>query len=317
MIVGEPTLMGGEFGEDDERIITRLENSQYDPAAAAIVAQQQMAAAGMGIPTSSGAVGGPLPPFSRPPAFPPAFHPGGGGQSPMMYAPGPPYSSSPSFKPQQSPHYGHPNSVPAPPYGTGVGGPMMPASVPPPHGARIMSPMTSAGCGSGVGGNPATPGGGCGNAQIMFAPPPSIAGSEPGGMAGAGSQQLQPPRSSSAGDGPAFPPPPPPPTHTYQPLQPPSSHADPRVTPPLTLMQQQQQQLNGPFQGQKSPPVNSPGTAGLQFPPPLTSFCGGSNRASMDSSVQGGSSTPRLQPSSQQTPDGASTSLVTCVFHIV
>lgn len=29
MLVGEPTLMGGEFGAEDERIITRLENTQY------------------------------------------------------------------------------------------------------------------------------------------------------------------------------------------------------------------------------------------------------------------------------------------------
>lgn len=32
MVVGEPTLMGGEFGDEDERLITRLENSQYDAA---------------------------------------------------------------------------------------------------------------------------------------------------------------------------------------------------------------------------------------------------------------------------------------------
>lgn len=31
MIVGEPTLMGGEFGEKDERLIARLENVQFDP----------------------------------------------------------------------------------------------------------------------------------------------------------------------------------------------------------------------------------------------------------------------------------------------
>jgi hypothetical protein len=34
MVVGEPSLMGGEFGEEDERLITRLENSQFDAAAA-------------------------------------------------------------------------------------------------------------------------------------------------------------------------------------------------------------------------------------------------------------------------------------------
>ena len=31
MVVGEPTLMGGEFGDRDERLIARLENAQYDP----------------------------------------------------------------------------------------------------------------------------------------------------------------------------------------------------------------------------------------------------------------------------------------------
>ena len=30
MVVGEPTLMGGEFGDKDERLIARLENTQYE-----------------------------------------------------------------------------------------------------------------------------------------------------------------------------------------------------------------------------------------------------------------------------------------------
>lgn len=34
MVVGEPSLMGGEFGDEDERLITRLENTQYDASAA-------------------------------------------------------------------------------------------------------------------------------------------------------------------------------------------------------------------------------------------------------------------------------------------
>ncbi|KAK7489554.1 hypothetical protein BaRGS_00019188 [Batillaria attramentaria] len=34
MVVGEPTLMGGEFGDEDERLITRLENNQYEPGGA-------------------------------------------------------------------------------------------------------------------------------------------------------------------------------------------------------------------------------------------------------------------------------------------
>lgn len=33
MVVGEPSLMGGEFGDEDERVITRLENNQYDSSA--------------------------------------------------------------------------------------------------------------------------------------------------------------------------------------------------------------------------------------------------------------------------------------------
>lgn len=31
MLVGEPSLMGGDFGEEDERLITRLENNQIEP----------------------------------------------------------------------------------------------------------------------------------------------------------------------------------------------------------------------------------------------------------------------------------------------
>ncbi|CAH8858476.1 unnamed protein product [Trichobilharzia szidati] len=49
MIVGEPTLMGGDFGDEDERLITRLENTQYDAVAAAAAA----AAANSGVMASS------------------------------------------------------------------------------------------------------------------------------------------------------------------------------------------------------------------------------------------------------------------------
>lgn len=34
MVVGEPTLMGGEFGDEDERLISRLENAQFEPNSA-------------------------------------------------------------------------------------------------------------------------------------------------------------------------------------------------------------------------------------------------------------------------------------------
>ncbi|PIO70196.1 hypothetical protein TELCIR_07959 [Teladorsagia circumcincta] len=33
MVVGEPSMMGGDFGEEDERTISRVENTQYDPNA--------------------------------------------------------------------------------------------------------------------------------------------------------------------------------------------------------------------------------------------------------------------------------------------
>ena len=64
MVVGEPSLMGGEFGEEDERLISRLENAQYDPAAQAAQAAAQ----------------GPPPPGGGPPPGPP----GPPGPPPMM-----------------------------------------------------------------------------------------------------------------------------------------------------------------------------------------------------------------------------------------
>ncbi|VDL59243.1 unnamed protein product [Hymenolepis diminuta] len=313
LIVGEPTLMGGDFGEDDERIITRLENSQYDPAAAAALAaaqqQQQMNAV---------AAGGQMPPshhqqqqqqpFSRPPSFPPPAFQSTASSPPsgIMYAgpPGPPYASSPSVKQQQqqhqSPLYGHPNSVPPSQqqqglqqpnnqmaYGGG-GNPMMPASVPPHGGGRIMSPM---GVGAGMGGgNPSTPLGGpnMGSAHMMFAPPPSLPETESGGGG-------PPPRSSSASSlntaglhqqqqqPPTFPPLPPP-------QQPESG-----ISPPS--------QNNGPAAAfQKSPNTAtggsaSPGggSASLQFPPTLTS--------PFDPATGGRAPTPRMQQ--QQISDGS------------
>lgn len=60
MIVGEPSLMGGDFGEEDERLITRLENTQYDPLGQPI---------GPGLEAEPGAPvyqGGPLPSWTGP-----------------------------------------------------------------------------------------------------------------------------------------------------------------------------------------------------------------------------------------------------------
>lgn len=52
-MVGEPSLMGGDFGEEDERMISRLENTQYDPAVTA----------------------GPFPSTGHHPGMPPPPHP--------------------------------------------------------------------------------------------------------------------------------------------------------------------------------------------------------------------------------------------------
>ncbi|KAF1747234.1 hypothetical protein GCK72_023696 [Caenorhabditis remanei] len=49
MVVGEPSMMGSDFGEEDERTISRVENSQYDPNA------MQMQSLGQGTnPTMNG-----------------------------------------------------------------------------------------------------------------------------------------------------------------------------------------------------------------------------------------------------------------------
>ncbi|KHJ95096.1 LIM-domain binding protein [Oesophagostomum dentatum] len=50
MVVGEPSMMGGDYGEEDERTISRVENAQYDPNAL----QLQMQSLG-----PSGHIGGP------------------------------------------------------------------------------------------------------------------------------------------------------------------------------------------------------------------------------------------------------------------
>lgn len=81
MVVGEPSLMGGEFGDEDERLITRLENHQYDPSAAG-------AANGLDEGGDFGAMGpgGPGGPPSTPGGPPPSWQ---GGPPP-----GPPITSS-------------------------------------------------------------------------------------------------------------------------------------------------------------------------------------------------------------------------------
>lgn len=87
MVVGEPSLMGGEFGEEDERLISRLENAQYDPAAQAaqVAAQGPPGPPGPGGPSlmdpdaagPGGTFGGPPPggPGSGPGGWPPPTGP--------------------------------------------------------------------------------------------------------------------------------------------------------------------------------------------------------------------------------------------------
>lgn len=87
MVVGEPSLMGGEFGEEDERLISRLENAQYDPAAQAAQAAAQGPPGGPPGPPmmDDGMVGPPCGPGGVWPSGP-----GGGGPPPPPGPPGPP-----------------------------------------------------------------------------------------------------------------------------------------------------------------------------------------------------------------------------------
>lgn len=95
MVVGEPSLMGGEFGEEDERLISRLENAQYDPAAQAA----QAAAQGPPIP------GGPPPPpnMMDDPSSLGGPPPGGPGIWPSPGPGGPPPPSGPPSGPKLEP----------------------------------------------------------------------------------------------------------------------------------------------------------------------------------------------------------------------
>lgn len=95
MVVGEPSLMGGEFGEEDERLISRLENAQYDPAAQAAQAAAQAAGGGPPGPgmmdDPSGYPGGP----------PPGSWSGGPPPGPGGPPPGPPGLPPPKMEPPE------------------------------------------------------------------------------------------------------------------------------------------------------------------------------------------------------------------------
>ncbi|XP_054167530.1 LIM domain-binding protein 2-like isoform X2 [Oppia nitens] len=85
MVVGEPSLMGGEFGDEDERLITRLENHQFDPNVANVTN-------GLEDGDDFGPMGGPHggPPGNGPPPGWPGGHPQG---PPMNPNSGPPLSN--------------------------------------------------------------------------------------------------------------------------------------------------------------------------------------------------------------------------------
>jgi len=92
MVVGEPTLMGGEFGDEDERVITRLENNQYEAN---------------GAEDSGMAPGAPNPGPPGPPVGdikPPATN---GGATPSNTAPG--GSTTPGGGPSSAQFHGSPS----------------------------------------------------------------------------------------------------------------------------------------------------------------------------------------------------------------
>nr|CAH7732171.1 unnamed protein product [Callosobruchus chinensis] len=93
MVVGEPTLMGGEFGDEDERLITRLENTQYDGA-------NSLDHDGHGFHGGPGGPGGPGPGGG------PTGNGGPGGESPMQ--------GGNSWPPPGGPDRGGPGGPPPP-----------------------------------------------------------------------------------------------------------------------------------------------------------------------------------------------------------
>ena len=115
MVVGEPSLMGGEFGDEDERLITRLENSQYDTTVVdGVDSQQQQPSSGV---SSAPQPGGPT---SQPaPNAPPSQSaPSGGPNS------GPPPQQG--IPPHSQPHQGGPQTFNSSPHHMGGGGPGWP-----------------------------------------------------------------------------------------------------------------------------------------------------------------------------------------------
>ncbi|CAL2049404.1 unnamed protein product [Caenorhabditis brenneri] len=161
MVVGEPSMMGSEFGEEDERTISRVENSQYDPGAMQMPPHGQGPSSSMngrnmnmppgmnpqhhpGMPPPPGpqhmpphSMGNPMPPPMHNPMHmpPPGQMPGHAGMHPMpstMANQMPPPNMPPHTMSNQMPNRMPPPQMPGqmPPHG--MSGPM-PGSMPNPN----------------------------------------------------------------------------------------------------------------------------------------------------------------------------------------
>ncbi|CAI2356521.1 unnamed protein product [Caenorhabditis sp. 36 PRJEB53466] len=145
MVVGEPSMMGSDFGEDDERTISRVENSQYDPNT------MQMQSLGQGPNSSMGVNGRPMnmPPPMGPPQHhggmaPPPGHPHGGMPPHSMGSQMP----NPMHNPMHMPnHSGMPpmpssmtNSMPPPQMPPHTMSNQMPNRMPPPMQGQMPPP---------------------------------------------------------------------------------------------------------------------------------------------------------------------------------
>ena len=156
MVVGEPSLMGGEFGEEDERLISRLENAQYDPAAAAAQAAATQSANPAGTLGPQGGLGGQPMGNSGPPTGPP--HMGGPPQGMDSN-----FNTGPSGWSSSGPQGGRTSSggTPGPGPASGpnnAGGPVGTLTGPGPGGSGNGSHMSSVNQGPNSGGSIPGPG---------------------------------------------------------------------------------------------------------------------------------------------------------------
>uniref|UniRef100_A0A8R1DL11 LID domain-containing protein n=1 Tax=Caenorhabditis japonica TaxID=281687 RepID=A0A8R1DL11_CAEJA len=207
MVVGEPSMMGSDFGEDDERTISRVENSQYNPNA------MQMQSLGQAPNTSMGGVNGRN--MNVASSMGPPQHHGGQGHSGM---------SSHSIGGQMpssmhnSMHMGPPGSMPnpggMPPMSSSMANQMPPPQLPP-HTmsnqmpSRMAPPMQGQMPPPGMPGQMQNPNMMGGPAMSMASQmPSSMSNQMPNQMPGMGMNQMPPPGYNYAGPPQQWPPPP-------------------------------------------------------------------------------------------------------------